>query len=430
MPAFRAVPRTGVIFVMAEAVRRGFRRDGTGWSNLGQGQPEIGQLPGAPPRISHIDIDEADHEYAPVAGLMEVREQIADLYNALYRHGMPGRYSAENVALCGGGRMALTRAVAALGGINLGHFLPDYTAYEELLGLFSAFNPIPILLDPQAGYHIDASALEREVQGRGLGGLLVSNPGNPTGRLVAGAPLADWVDICRRHRCALISDEFYSSYIWAGEADPQGLRATVSAAAHVERIETDPVLLLNGLTKSWRYPGWRLSWAVGPKKVIDAVTSAGSFLDGGCARPLQRAALPLLTPAHVQQETAAIQISFAPKRQLICARLRAMGVHVEAAPDGAFYVFGDLRHMPEGLKEGMDFFRAALAAQVICVPGEFFDINPGGRRPGSASRFRHHVRFSFGPSVDELTSGLDRPGRHDQILAARAKVSRHVASPG
>ena len=32
---------------------------------------------------------------------------------------------------------------AALGPINLGHFLPDYTAYEELLDLFRLFNPIP-----------------------------------------------------------------------------------------------------------------------------------------------------------------------------------------------------------------------------------------------------------------------------------------------
>ena len=45
----------------------------------------------------------------------------------------------------------------------------------------------------------------------------------------------------------------------------------------------------------------------------------------------------------------------------------------------------------------MSFFRAALERKVICVPGEFFDVNPGKRRSGRPSRFRHYVRFSFGP---------------------------------
>ncbi|MCB9617408.1 MAG: pyridoxal phosphate-dependent aminotransferase, partial [Sandaracinus sp.] len=42
------------------------------------------------------------------------------------------------------------------------------------------------------------------------------------------------------------------------------------------------------------------------------------------------------------------------------------------------------------------------------VPGHFFDVNPGKRRMGRPSRFRHHVRFSFGPSMDVLESAMDR----------------------
>ena len=38
---------------------------------------------------------------------------------------MKSQYKAENVCICGGGRSSLTRAVAALGEVNLGHFLPD-----------------------------------------------------------------------------------------------------------------------------------------------------------------------------------------------------------------------------------------------------------------------------------------------------------------
>ena len=68
---------------------------------------------------------------------------MAALYNSLYRRGMKSQYKAENVCICGGGRSSLTRAVAALGEVNLGHFLPDYTAYEELLDIFKLFTSIP-----------------------------------------------------------------------------------------------------------------------------------------------------------------------------------------------------------------------------------------------------------------------------------------------
>src|SRR5262245_28398220 len=71
--AFRPVPRTGVIYVTTEAQRRGFGVE-PGWSNLGQGQPETGPLPEAPRRIESVAIPTDDQEYAPVAGIPELRE--------------------------------------------------------------------------------------------------------------------------------------------------------------------------------------------------------------------------------------------------------------------------------------------------------------------------------------------------------------------
>ena len=106
-------------------------------------------------------------------------------------------YSAENVAISGGGRSALTRVAASLGHINLGHFLPDYTAYEELLDIFKAFTAIPILLEGERGYAFTVDDLRREVTGRGLAALLISNPCNPTGKLVQGEELSRWVDLAR-----------------------------------------------------------------------------------------------------------------------------------------------------------------------------------------------------------------------------------------
>jgi len=415
IPAFRAVPRTGVIFVTTEASRRGFTPRDPSWCNLGQGQPETGPLPGSPPRVSEVSIHVDDQEYAPVPGLMELREAIAALYNQLYRKGMPSQYTAENVSVSGGGRAALTRAAASLGHINLGHFLPDYTAYEELLDVFKAFTAIPILLEGERGYAFTAEDLRREVQGRGLAALLLSNPCNPTGKLVQGDELQRWVQASRELECTLLIDEFYSHYVWSARP---GRLPVESAARYVEDVNKDPVVIFDGFTKNWRYPGWRVTWTVGPRQVIDAVASAGSFLDGGGSKPLQRAALPLLAEEHVVAETNAIHKSFREKRDFVLSRLDRLGVHMDKAPDGTFYVWGNVGNLPPPLNDGMGFFRAALERKVICVPGEFFDVNPGKRRLRRASRFKSYVRFSFGPAKENLDVAL---GRLEEMVAEATK---------
>jgi len=402
LAAFRPVPRTGVIYVTVEAQKRGFSLDAPGWCNLGQGQPDTGSLPGAPARVTSIDVRDSDLDYAPVPGLWELREAVANLYNNLFRRGMPSQYSAENVGIAGGGRVAVMRACAAIAPIHLGHFLPDYTAYEELLDVFRRFLPIPILLDPKQGYEFSRERLEEEILGRGLSAILASNPCNPTGKVVQGDTLAGWVETARSCGCALLLDEFYSHYVWDGD------QAIISAAQYVENVDEDPIVVFDGLTKNWRYPGFRVSWILGPKRVIESAASAGSFLDGGGVAPMQRAAVDLVQEAPTRAETNAIQSEFRKKRDLLVEGLKDIGVRFDAEPQGTFYAWGDLSGLPPALRNADDFFKAALDRQVICVPGHFFDVNPGKRRTGRPSRFVQHVRFSFGPQASVLEDALTR----------------------
>lgn len=402
MAAFRPVPRTGVIYVTVEAQKRGFHMDAPGWCNLGQGQPDTGPLAGAPDRVTQIDVRGSDLDYAPVPGLWELREAVASLYNGLFRRGMKSQYSAENVGIAGGGRVAVMRACAAVAPIHLGHFIPDYTAYEELLDVFRRFLPIPLLLDPKSGYAFSAEKLEQEILGLGLNAVLLSNPCNPTGKVVQGDVLAGWVDRARRLGCALLLDEFYSHYIWSGADD------IVSAARYVEDVEQDPVIMFDGLTKNWRYPGFRVSWILGPKRVIEAAASAGSFLDGGGVAPMQRAAVDLVQDEPTRAETHAIRTEFRKKRDYLVDALSSLGVRFDLEPEGTFYAWGDLSGLPPSIRDGDDFFTAALDEQVICVPGHFFDVNPGKRRSGRPSRFVNHVRFSFGPAIDVLEEAVRR----------------------
>ncbi len=123
---------------------------------------------------------------------------------------------------------------------------------------------------------------------------------------------------------------------------------------------------------------------------------------------MQRAAVPLLADDHVVAETRAIQSAFRAKRDFLLSQLERLGVRVDRAPDGTFYVWGSVDRLPPPLDDGMGFFRAALDEKVIVVPGEFFDVNPGKRRHGRTSRFKGHVRFSFGPLMDVLERAVQR----------------------
>jgi aspartate/methionine/tyrosine aminotransferase len=388
---------------MHEAMAHGFTYDDPNWANLGQGSPETGPLAGAPPRVESITIPTSHQQYAPVSGNKDLCQAVADFYNSVYRRDKKSKYTRDNVSIASGGRLALTRLASALGNVNMGHFIPDYTAYEELLSVFKAFSAIPILLDAETGYKIPLANLKKEILGRGLSALLVSNPCNPTGQLVEGDELKQWCQIARECQCSLILDEFYSHYIYSGEAD--GGTKMASAAAFVEDVETDPIIIVDGLTKNWRYPGWRISWTLGPKAVIEAIASAGSFLDGGANHPFQSVAAGLLDPKLAIQETRAIQSHFTHKREFVLERLKEMGIGVDSKPSGSFYVWANLAGLPKPLNDGMSFFREGLKEKVIIVPGVFFDVNPGNRR--IQGRYENYCRISFGPELKRLETGLN-----------------------
>jgi len=233
--------------------------------------------------------------------------------------------------------------------------------------------------------------------------VLLSNPCNPTGKVIQGTELDAWVDTARDLQCSLLIDEFYSHYIWTGEDGDM-----VSAARYVRDVDVDPIVLFDGFTKNWRYPGWRCTWIVGPQQVIDAVSSSGSFLDGGGSKPLQRSAVPLLAADVACGETAAIQRTFGRKRQILLDGLRRAGARFDLEPQGTFYCWADVSAFPPDLRDGMALFRALLERRVICVPGEFFDVNPGKRRSGRPSRFKSYVRFSFGAEEEQVIEGVRR----------------------
>lgn len=396
----------GVIYVVAEAMKLGFWNGHPDWCNLGQGQPEVGEIDGAPPRIREIQMAPSDHAYGPIAGTDDLRQAVADHYNRLYRRDKQSKYSTANVCIASGGRLMLSRMFAALADVNLGYQIPDYTAYEDMIGYHQhRLTPIAVPSAEANGFRIPADLLRREVTNRRIEAFVLSNPCNPTGSVIRGEELANYVAIARDTGMTLILDEFYSHFIYEPDGSP-GV-GPVSAAAFVEDVENEPVLLIDGLTKSFRYPGWRVGWAVGPAAMIDTLGRAASAIDGGPSQPIQRAALEVLKPERADSESRALRQVFARKRNLMTRRLAEMGIRCCPEPQGTFYCWASVKDLPPPLNDGQAFFEEALKYKVITVPGRFFDINPGGSRTGP-SPFKSWVRFSFGPPEDNVSEGLNR----------------------
>ena len=97
--------------------------------------------------------------------------------------------------------------------------------------------------------------------------ILTSNPRNPTGQMVKNPELAQIQDIARSKylyrftttqndnfsdRATLIMDEFYGGYNYTSNCDG----TTVSAADNIINVNEDDVILIDGLTKRFRLPGW------------------------------------------------------------------------------------------------------------------------------------------------------------------------------
>lgn len=396
---------TGVLWVTERAAEYGYDSEHVGdWANLGQGAPEHGDtIPGSFPRPKQINLPVDYREYAPTAGIKELREAVANYYNEEYRQGKASKYTYRNVCIVPGGRAGLTRIATIIADCYLSFFLPDYTAYSELIATMKNFSPIPVPLKEMDNYemHLD---LIRDELARGMSALLTSNPRNPTGNCLSRNQLQELHRMCRE-KCLIIMDEFYSHYYY----DEGCTGSSISSAEYVEDVNRDPVLILNGLTKAFRLPGWRICWILGPEDYINALSSAGSFLDGGSNSPLQHVAVDFLQPLKVKQEMMALQLHFKMKRDYIIGRLSKMGFKFtkKTIPNSTFYLWLNLSHLPGKLSNCLGFFHECLHEKVIVVPGFFFLINPQNLAHMEEIIWYNYVRISYGPELHHLENGMD-----------------------
>ncbi|KAJ2934946.1 hypothetical protein H1R20_g2136, partial [Candolleomyces eurysporus] len=434
VPGIEHPGSTGVIYCSDRAMANGFSYSSSQeWANLGQGAPEVGPIPGAPPRPDSIPVPLDSLEYAPTTGVKALREAVANLYNLTYREGKASQYTYENVCIVPGGRSGLSRVAAVIGDVYTSYQIPDYTAYDQVLSAFRRLVPVPTALDSKNKYKFDLEQAKKDIRNQGIAVILSSNPRNPTGQVIKGKDLKELVDLSREGTTVIL-DEFYSWYIYPDRDADFG--KSISSAKYVEDVNEDSTIIIDGLTKNWRLPGWRICWVVGPKNLITALSQSGSFLDGGANHPMQLAAIPLLDPEHVRQEKVsgdtfhrklALQKHFKAKRDHVLKRLHELHLDVDVPPNSTFYIWLNLERLPAPLNNGLTFFEELLKEKTIVIPGIFFDINPAHRRNLFNSPCHHFVRLSFGPPIEDLDKGLDAI---DRVLKKAKKTGMQAFGQG
>ena len=258
--------------------------------------------------------------YVASAGLKEAREAVAA--------SMRPQVRPEDVFITAGVSEALDLALTAL--LEAGDEVllpsPGYPLYNAIAARLQA-QVVPYYLDESKGWALDAEEIESKVSSR-TKAIVICNPNNPTGAVASRAQLERVLEVARKHKLVVLSDEIYDRLLFSGEHVP-----TATLADDV------PLITLNGLSKAYLCPGWRVGWLAfhTPKLLAPVAQAVQRLADARLCGPgpFQFAVKPALQGP--QDHVTEVMKKLRSRRDLMVKRLRALpGISV-VEPQGAFY---------------------------------------------------------------------------------------------
>ncbi len=318
--------------------------------------------------------------YPPTLGTAGLRDEIARRNNV----------ERKNVIVSTGAKQVLANAMLA--SLNDGDDVvipaPYWTSYSDIVTLAGG-RPVVLPCSAETGFKLGPETLARALT-PACRWLMLNAPSNPTGATYSRDELGALANVIRAHpNLMILVDEIYDELAYAPfvsfrEAAPDLVNRT---------------LLVNGVSKAWAMTGWRIGWGVGPDEMIAAMGAVQGQVTSGASSISQAAALAALTgDQSILTDRRAEMLA---RRDRVVAALNALPGISCARPNGAFYVFPDIRDAiaAKGLGSDAEFCAALLDEQGLAiVPGRAFGL------PG-------HARLSFAYANDQLDAGLERLGR-------------------
>ncbi len=353
----------------------------TGSVNLGQGFPDSDGPDSVIERAVEA-LRSGRNQYAPGAGIPELRAAIADHQRRLY--GLQIDPDTE-VAVSTGATEAI--AAALLGLINPGDEVvvlePYYDSYVAMLQMAGAVRRPVTLRAPD--FRLPVNQLRAAVTDRTTA-ILLNSPHNPTGAVLTRDELTAVAELAIEHDLIVISDEVYEHLTFGVPHIPI---ATLPGMA-------ERTLTISSGGKSFSFTGWKVGWATGPADLVRALVGAKQFLTFTSGSPLQPAIAMALD--HAEEITGELRDRLQARRDQLCAGLAAIGFDV-FEPDGTYFATTDLRSL--GFEDGMEFcLNLPERCGVVAIPHQVFHDDQEAGRP--------LVRWAFCKSEPVIAEALDR----------------------
>ena len=382
--------------VSAEADR--LRRTGVDVVDLGAGEPDF-PTPEHVKAAAHAALDSNFTKYTPSAGVLELRDAVAQRYRMDYGVDV----KPEEVIITAGAKQALYNAAMVLyepGDEVITHG-PFWPSIVDQIKLADA-RPVVVQTHMEDGFAIKAASFIEAMTPR-TKAIVINSPCNPTGALMSEHEMAQLADAAAARGIWIVLDFTYEKLIY--EPVPHNLVKIL-----FERMR-DKTVVCNAASKAYAMTGWRCGWAIGPKDMIAQCNVVQGHSTSNINSLTQKAAIAALTGS--QDSVTMMLNEYRRRRDAVHGWLTADPRFVCVKPGGAFYLFPYVADLlsPTGIRSSGELAEALLKdVSVAVTPGEGFDA------PG-------YFRLSYATSIERLKEGCDRIKSFVQKLESSGKLT-------
>src|SRR5271154_4796897 len=277
--------------------------------NIGQGFPDYAIDPRLASALVQV-IGEGHNQYAPMEGVVELRERISAKLELSY--GRSFDPNAEITVTCGGTEALYDAIQAVLGpGDEAVIFDPAYDAYEPAVRLAGG-RCVRIALAPP-DFRFDWDEVRRALNDR-TRLVIINSPQNPSCTVAAREDLDALAALIRDRPVTVLADEVYEHVLFDG-------RRHASVLAHPELRERSFAVFSFG--KTLHATGWRVGYCVAPPPLTQELRKVHQFNTFSIVAPLQYAIARYLE-AYPDAWTG-LAAFFQAKRDLLAGLLRGSG---------------------------------------------------------------------------------------------------------
>ncbi|MDR9834717.1 pyridoxal phosphate-dependent aminotransferase [Herbaspirillum huttiense] len=220
--------------------------------NLGQGFPDFHCDPALVDAVTRA-MQDGLNQYPPMAGVLPLREAIADKVERLYGH----RYDpvSEITVTAGATQGILTSVLCAVHpGDEVIVIEPVYDCYVPAIELAGG---VPVFVQMEvgaAGYSIPWDKVRAAVTPK-TRMIMVNTPHNPTGSVMRASDVAALADSVRGTDILILSDEVYEHMVFDGQPHE-------SLARHPELAERS--FINSSFGKTYHVTGWKVGYVAAP----------------------------------------------------------------------------------------------------------------------------------------------------------------------